>query len=156
MDRSVDRTVVHVNAVRTLRRGVLLGLQPQVVGHVDATNDQDIAVLLDVADRLRREKALAGRDLARFQRTAKGASQSAGGRGDEVVERCIARLVDLRVDAIVLGHRRVDAEMNGLCSDGKEGAAMRAPHPFDPHLRAIHYRVSHDRAPSFRAGQVRG
>lgn len=94
-----------MNVVRTLRRGVLIGLQPQVVGHVDATNDQHIAVLLDFAGRLRREESFSGWDLARFQRTAKGASQSAGGRGDQVVQRCIARLVDPRVNAIVRGHR---------------------------------------------------
>ena len=150
VNRSVDRTVVRVNGVRALRRGVLIGLHPQVVGHVDATHDQDIAVLLDVAGRLRREKALAGWDLARFQRTAKGAGQSAGGRGDEVVERRIAWLVDLRIDAIVLGHRRVDTEMNWVCSDREEGAAVGSLHAFDPHLGAIHHRVSHNRPPSLR------
>jgi hypothetical protein len=105
VDRPVDRTVVRVNRVRTLRRRALLGAQPQVVSHVDATNDQHVAVSLDLAGSLRREEPLAGWDLARFQRTAKGAGQSAGGRSNEVVERRVARLVDLRVDAIVLGDR---------------------------------------------------
>jgi hypothetical protein len=59
--------------VRTLCRRALLGAQAQVVGHVDAPNNQDVAVFLDLTGRLRREKALAGWDLARFQRTAKGA-----------------------------------------------------------------------------------
>ena len=133
-----------MNVVRTFRRGMLIGLQPQVVGHVDATHDEHVAVLLDFARGLGGENALAGWDLARFQRTAKGASQSARGRGDEIVDRRIARLMDRRVDAIVLGHRRVDAEMNGLCSDGEEGAAVRTLDAFDPHLGAIHHRVSHN------------
>ena len=134
MDRSVDRTVVRVDRVRTLRRRTLLGAQAQSVGHVDAANDQDVAVLFDFARGLGGEKALAGRDLARFQRTAKGARQSAGRRGDEVVQRRIARLVDLRVDPIVRGHRRVDAEMDGVLPDGEKGTAVRSLHAFDPHL----------------------
>jgi hypothetical protein len=57
------------------------------------------------------EETLADWDLARFQRTTKVARQSAGRGGDEIVKRRIARLVDLRVTPIVLGNRRVDAEM---------------------------------------------
>jgi hypothetical protein len=111
VDRAVDRTVLGVNVVRTFCRGVLIGLQPQVVGHVHAAHDQDGAVPLDLARGFRREEALAGWDLARFQRTTKGARQSASRGGNEIVERRIARLVDLRVARTVLGHRRVDAEM---------------------------------------------
>ena len=91
-----------MDSVRTLRCRALLRAQSKLVGHVDAANDQHVAVLLNLSGCLRREEALAGWDLARFQRTAKGARQSARGRGDEVVERRVARLVDLRVNAIVL------------------------------------------------------
>jgi hypothetical protein len=38
-----------VNGVRTLCCRTLLRAQTQLVGHVDATNDQDVAVLLDLA-----------------------------------------------------------------------------------------------------------
>lgn len=102
-----------MNSVRPLRGGVLLGAQAQVVADVDAANDQDVAVLLNLTGCLGREKALACWNLARFQRTAKGARQSAGGRGDEVVERCVVRLVDPLVDAIVLRDRGVNAEEHG-------------------------------------------
>ncbi len=91
-----------MDSVRTLRCRALLRAQSKLVGHVDAANNQDFAVFLDLAGRLRREEAFSGWDLARFQRTAKGARQSARGRGDEVVKRTVVRLVDLRVNAIVL------------------------------------------------------
>ena len=90
-----------MDSVRPLRRRVQLGMQPQLVAHVDTANDQDSAVFLDLAGRLR-ELTVSDWDLTRFQCTAKGAGQFAGGRGDEVVERRVARLVDLRVDAITL------------------------------------------------------
>src|SRR5215212_9683588 len=60
---------------------------------------------------IQREEALAGWDLARFQRTTKGAPQSAGSGGNEIVERRIAGLVNLWVNPLVLRNRRVDAEM---------------------------------------------
>ena len=91
-----------MNGVRTLCRLTLLGAQPQPVGHVDAANDQDVTVLLDLARGLRREEPLAGWDLARFQRTAKGAGQSARGCGDEIVECRVVRFVHMLVNAIVL------------------------------------------------------
>ena len=153
MDRAVDRTVLGVNVVRPFCRGVLIGLQPKVVGHVNAAHDQDSAVLFDLARGFRREEALACWDLARFQRTTKGARQSAGRGSDEIVERRIARLVDLRVNPIMLGHRRVDAEMDWVGPDGEEGAAVRTLPAFDPHLRTIHHWISHDRPPSRRVGQ---
>jgi hypothetical protein len=112
VDRAVDRTVLGVNVVRPFCCTVLRGLQPQVVGHVHAAHDQDGALLFDLARGFRREEALAGWDLARFQRTTKGAGQSAGRCGDEIVERRVERLVNLRVNPIVLGNRRVGAEMD--------------------------------------------
>jgi len=51
-DRSVDRTVVGVDAVRAFCRRALLGLQPQLVGDMDPANDEDVAVFLDLARRL--------------------------------------------------------------------------------------------------------
>ena len=91
-----------MNRVRTLCRRALLGVQAQSVGHVDAANDQDVTVLLDLARGFRREEPLAGWDQARFQRTAKGPGQSTRGRGDEVVERRVVRFVHVLVNAIVL------------------------------------------------------
>ena len=103
-----------MDSVRTLRRRALLGMQPEMIAHMDTANDQHIAVFLDFAGRLRREIPFSGWDLARFQRTAKGAGQSARSRGDQVVERRVVWLVDLRVDAIVLRDGGMDTEEHGI------------------------------------------
>lgn len=123
-----------MHLVRTLRRRALLGVQSKPVGHMDAANDEHVAVFLDLADRLRREVPLACWDLARFQRTAKAAGESAGGRGYKVIERRVTGLVHRLVNAVVLGDRGVDAEIDGFCMDGKKRAPQRPSYPFNPHL----------------------
>jgi hypothetical protein len=109
-DCPVHRAGVGVDTVRAFRYRALFRAQSQPEGDMDTANNENVAVLLDLADRLRREKPLSGWDLARFQRAAKGARQSASGGSDQIVERRVVRLVHLRVDTVVLGHRGVDAE----------------------------------------------
>jgi hypothetical protein len=46
---------------------------------VDPPHDQDIAVLFNLAEGLRRQEAFSSRYLARFKSAAKRAGQSAGG-----------------------------------------------------------------------------
>jgi hypothetical protein len=114
VDRAVDRAGVRVEAMRAFRRLTLIRWQQQAIGDVDAADDEHVALFLDLADRFRRQEPFSGWDLARLQRTAKGAGQSAGRRGDQIVERRVARLVHPLVDAVVLGHGRVHAELDGL------------------------------------------
>jgi hypothetical protein len=132
-DRPIDRAAVGMEVIGAFGCRSLLRSQPQPVGDVDAADDQDAVLLLDLANSLRRQEPVSGRNLARFQRTAKGAGQSPRSRGDEVIERRIARLVHPLVDTIVLGDRGVDTEMDRLFADGEICAPVRAPHPFDPH-----------------------
>jgi hypothetical protein len=54
--------------VSTFGRLALLGCQLKMVGDVNATNDQDLALELDVALGFRNKITFAGRDSARFQR----------------------------------------------------------------------------------------
>src|SRR5215212_10327805 len=135
-----DALVLQTNSLNCPRKGrrrypasfllphqIVFSLAPEAEGH-----GTDVAIHV-----IHREEALAGWDLARFQRTTKGAGQSAGRGSDEIVERRIARLVDLRVNPIVLGHRRVDAEMevgvetddlpSGLLAGTKSGGESMAP-----------------------------
>ena len=69
-----------MNRVRTLRCCPLFRIvEPETVGHVDPPHDQDIAVLFNLAEGLRRQEAFSSRYLARFKSAAKRAGQSAGG-----------------------------------------------------------------------------
>jgi hypothetical protein len=76
---------------------------------MDSFDYQHIAVFFDFAAGIRGEISLAGRDLARFQRAAEGAGQSAGGRGNHIVQSGGLRFVNLRIDAVVLGNFRMHA-----------------------------------------------
>ncbi len=82
-----------MNRVRALRRFSPVRVKPQVIRHVDATDHQHVAFLLDFADGVRAEPALAGRNPARLQRASERAGQSAGGGRNEVVQRRRVRLV---------------------------------------------------------------
>ena len=53
---------------------------PQRVGHVDAFDDEDLPIQLDLSHRLRGEVSMTCVDAARLQRASKGAGQSAGRR----------------------------------------------------------------------------
>ncbi len=73
------------------------------------------------------ELAVAGIDLARFQRTSKSAHHSTCGRSDYVVQRGGVGSRELGgVDLVVLGDGPVDAEDDGLRLTGQVGNAQRA------------------------------
>lgn len=72
-----------------------------MVTHVNATNDQYLAVKLDLPRRLRCETPFTGRDPARLQRAPKGAGESASGRGDDVVQRRGVGFVNVGIHSVV-------------------------------------------------------
>jgi hypothetical protein len=85
-----------------------------MIGYVDSFNYQNIAVFLNFTACFRGEKSLTGRYLARFQRAAEGAGQSAGGRGDHIIKGGGLRFVDIRIHPVVLGNLGMHAEFNRL------------------------------------------
>ena len=70
-------------------RGIALVLRAslELVANPNPLDDQYPAVYLDLALGFRRQVPLGCFDLARFQRAAQCSGQSAGGGGDDVVER---------------------------------------------------------------------
>jgi hypothetical protein len=86
-DGAGDRAAVGVEAEHPLDRRplVLVGdhglVDLEMVGEVDAPDDQDLAVQLDLTDRVCAETTVSGGDAARLQRAPEGPGQSAGGRG---------------------------------------------------------------------------
>lgn len=92
------------------------------VANVDAFDHQDAVLEFDLAGRLALESAFASRDVTRFQRASEGAGQSAGGGGDDVVERGRTfRFTSCR-HTVVLGDSGVDAEDNRLILRWQVGA----------------------------------
>jgi hypothetical protein len=89
-----------------------------MVGEVDAPDDQDLAIQLDLTGRVCLETTVSGGDAARLQRAPEGPGQSAGGRGHQVVQGGGVRLAVLRVGAVVLGHGSVDPKVSGRSSVG--------------------------------------
>jgi hypothetical protein len=109
-DGAGDRAAAGVQPEDPLDRGPLGLVGGQPVGDMDAPDDQDLVVQLDLADRVCLETTVSGGDAARLQRTPEGPGQSAGGRGHQVVQGGGVRLGLLRVGAVVLGHGPVHPE----------------------------------------------
>jgi len=102
------RGVVLVGSLRRLTLVLRTPLQP--VAHADALDDQHTVLDFHVALSLGRQPALARVDPARFQRATQGAGQSAGRGGHYVIERGGVRFECLRLSAVMLGDRVMDAE----------------------------------------------
>jgi hypothetical protein len=139
----------------TLRDLTVCGIEPQVVGDVDTANDEHLPVQFDLTGRVRGQPSLAGRDPARLQRAPKGAGESPGGRGHDVIQRGGVRRVDLGIHAVVFGNLRMDAEECRRILGRKIGAAQRTLHALDSNLGAIRYGVVHGGLLVFDRGQFR-
>ena len=107
---------------RTLNRGpVGVGLEAQHVLHVDPLDHEHLVLGLDLAGRLADQPALARGDSTRLQRAPEGARQSAGGGGDDVVQRRSMLGLSAGRHAVVLRDLVVDAEEDGLGLTGEVG-----------------------------------
>jgi hypothetical protein len=102
-----------------------------MINHVNATNDEDFAVLLDLSSPFGRKPAFTGRNSARLQRATKGARQSTGRRRHHVIQGGGVRFVHVQVHAIMLGNLRVDAKENGPFLLGQISPAQRTFDSFD-------------------------
>lgn len=108
-----------------------LRIELESVDDVDALDDEDAVLVLDLAPRLGVEPALAGRDVTRLQRASKRPGQSAGGGGDDVVERGRALGFAAARDPVVVSDFVVDAEPDRLRRAGQLRPAQRSLQPFD-------------------------
>jgi hypothetical protein len=136
-ERTVDRAMLGVEAVHALDGGASLGRGGEVIGDVDAADDQDVVFELDLTPDLGREATVAGVDVARLQRTSEGAGQSAAGGGYDIVESRGVGLDDLGIHLVVGGDGTVDAESHGTGFGGEIGESQRPGLALDSHLRNI-------------------
>jgi len=131
------RAEASVNGVHSLDVGApVLGdgeavIDPDPLDHEDAVFGLDLAGGLDLV-------ALGiDVDVTRLQRAGKRTGQSPTGRSDDVVERRGVRRIPLRIDAVVLGHLRVDPESDGALLGGQVGEPLGAAEPLNPDLRGV-------------------
>jgi hypothetical protein len=83
-------------------------------GNVNPSNDQHSLLCFYFSGNFAGKFAVAGVDLARFQRTSESAEHSTGGRGNNIVDGGCVRLGELgRIHFIVLGDGAMDAVDNG-------------------------------------------
>jgi len=123
-----------VDVVNALGRLTLFRIQLEVVAYVYTSDHQYVLFQLYFASCFRDQPAVSGRNVTRLQRAAKGAGQSAGGRGHDVIEGGCVRIVDVGIDAVMLGDFGVDAEEGGGFFGREIGAAERAFDAFDAHV----------------------
>ena len=138
-----DGTEASVEAVDTLDLGSPLGRHGQAVAHGDALDDENLLVEDDVSDGLDFVALRIDVDVTRFQRGGEGARQSAAGGRHDVVERRRAGREVLGVDAVVLGHRGVDAEHDGLGLGRQVREAVRTAVGVDADARDVRGVVGH-------------
>lgn len=96
--------MVGVEAQHALGDCALIKRNLQVIFHVDAPDDQHLAVQLNLTRRFRCQSPFTRGDAARLQRATKSPRQSTG-RGSHHVVKCgRVRLVNGAVVAVVLRH----------------------------------------------------
>ena len=107
------------------------------VAHVDAFDEQNAVLCLDLANRLDLIALGIDLDLTRLQRAGEGARQSTASSGHNVVQRRGVGRVLLRPDAVVLGHLGVHAEHDRRLLGGQKGKTLRATKPLNSHARDV-------------------
>jgi len=110
---------------------------------VNAFNDHHFAFKLNFTSCFRGKQAVASRDSARFQRAAKRARQSTGGRCDNVIQRRRMRLMYLRIDFIMFGHFRMDPKENWVLFHRQKSPAQRTFYSFNSNMGCVYDTFSH-------------
>jgi hypothetical protein len=109
----------------------VFGRELQLIGDVNAPDDQDFAILFNLPLCLRKKPAFAGRDPARFQRAAEGARQSTGCGSHQVIEGGGMRLVHGHIRTVVGSDLVVNPKLDRFRLGRQVSAAVRAFHPFN-------------------------
>jgi hypothetical protein len=93
-------------------------------GHVNTPDDEHAVLGFHFSGHVSREFAVAGIDLARFQRTSEGAKHSTSGGADDIVDGCGVRVFQFGgIDFVVLGNGTMNAVDDRLGFSGKMGDA---------------------------------
>jgi hypothetical protein len=115
---------------------------------MNAANDQYLAVFFNLSFCLRNQPPFTGRNFTRFQRAAKSAGQSARRRGDNIIQSCRMRLMDLRVNAVMLGNFRMRTKLYRLILLGQIGTPQRALNALNFYSGCVNNVITHSTSPS--------
>ena len=137
--RAVDRAALGVHSVHALRGRPVLFVRLQFQLYVDALDDEHAVLFFDFACGFSGQPVDGCGNLTRLQRASKGAGQSTGGRGDDVVESGGVGWGGFRRYFVVFGDGAVDSENHRLRFGRQVGAAQGAFFALDAHFRAIDY-----------------
>ena len=110
-------------------------LQP----HMNPPDHQDVVLQLDFTDGFRDETIVRCRNLARLQRASKGAGESAGGGGDNVVQGGRVFLERSGRQLVMRGHGAVRAEDHRFAFGGQVRPANGPLDPFESDFGAVHH-----------------
>jgi len=111
---------------------------------VDAFDDQHLPVFFDFAPGLGGQQPLTGWNLARFQRTAKRAGQSACCRCNHIVQGGGMRLVNIGIHSVVFGYFRMNTKHNRIFHLGQIGPPQWSLYPFNSGFRCINNLIAHN------------
>lgn len=137
--------MTRVKAQHAFRGLALTLVRGQVIGDMDALNDQDVAVFFDLAYRLGRKVPLAGRNFARLQRAPEGAGQSATRRRNQVVQRRCVRIDDVCVHAVMLRNLGMHAEEHRIQIGRQIRPPQRTLQSLDSYQRPVNNFICHNR-----------
>jgi hypothetical protein len=104
----------------------------ELVADRDPLEHEHAVLVHDLAHRLDLVELRIDLYPTRLQRAREGASQSAAGRGDDVVERRRVGREVVGIDAVVPGDLGVHAEGDGLILGRQVRQTLRAPESLDP------------------------
>jgi hypothetical protein len=147
LDASGNRTALGMEAVHAFDDGsVHARVDLERVTHVNALDDENLALEFDLAFGVGPEATASGGDVARFERAPERADQSTGRRGYDVVERGRVRRRVVRGHAVMLGDLAVHPERDLLVLSGQCGVPQRSFDSLDPDARPVGH-LTHGSAP---------
>jgi hypothetical protein len=114
-----------------------------MIGYMNPADNQDISVFFNFPVCLRIQIPLSSRNFARFQRAAKGAGQSAGRGGDNIIQRGGMGFVHLGVNAVMLGDLGMSAKPYRFVFLGQICPPQWSFDPFDFYFGCINNLIAH-------------
>jgi hypothetical protein len=93
-----------MDAVRSFGRFSFFRIHFQMIGDMNAPDNQHIIFFLNFSPPLRIQIAVSGWDSTRLQRAAKGPGQSTGGSGNHIIQGGGMGFVNGRINLIMLSN----------------------------------------------------
>jgi hypothetical protein len=142
-DGSRHRAEIDMHIMHPFGRIDMVFFDFEEIVDMDVPDQEHFSIFADLTGGFRAKPSLACGYIARLQRAAKGARQSAGGCGHHVVERRGGGLEALRINAVMRCDLRVHPKHHRFFGLRKIGAADRAAQAFDGTMRSVNNVVDH-------------